>query len=63
MKNREKINNMALYDFLKIIKDRADKFDVCIMTLLPGGRFLCSGYNDCDKCLQEWLNEEDEDNA
>lgn len=58
MKNREKINNMALYDFLKIIRDRADKFDVCIMTLLPGGRLLCPWHTDCDKCLQEWLNEE-----
>jgi hypothetical protein len=54
---------MALYDFLKIIKDRADKFDVCIMTLLPYGRILCPWDSDCDKCLQEWLNEEDKDDA
>ena len=58
MKNREKINNMALYDFLKIISDRADKKDICVMELLPNGRNLCPLDSDCDKCLQKWLNEE-----
>lgn len=63
MTNSEKLRNMAIDDLLKSIKSRADKFDVCIMTLLPYGRNLCPWDSDCDKCLQEWLNEEDEDNA
>lgn len=56
MTNSEKLRNMPIDDLLKSIQEQAEKFDVCIMTLLPGGRLLCPWHNDCDKCLQEWLN-------
>lgn len=60
MTNSEKLRNMAIDDLLKSVKNRADEFDVCIMSLLPSGRFVCPWHNDCNKCLEEWLNEEAE---
>lgn len=63
MTNRERLNDMGIDNLLVYIQPRAEKFDVCIMSLLPGGGLICPWYNDCDKCLQEWLNAEDEDNA
>lgn len=58
MTNSEKLRNMAIGDLLKSIQEQAEIYDVCIMTLLPYGRVLCPWDSDCDKCLQEWLNEE-----
>ena len=59
MTNSEKLRNMAIDDLLKSIKSRAENTGICVMELLPNGRAVCPWHNDCDKCLQEWLNEED----
>ena len=49
----------SLGDYLIEIQKNLDKFDVCIMSILPGGRKFCP-MNDppCDECLRNWLNEE-----
>lgn len=56
MTNREKLRATTLEDFLPDIKSYAEKFDECIMTLLPDGRLTCPWHNDCERCLEDWLN-------
>lgn len=58
MTNRERLNKMGIDNLLSYIQPRAEKFDVCIMSLLPGGGLMCPWHNDCRRCLEDWLNEE-----
>ena len=56
MKNREWLQNMALYDLLMIISENEGG---CILAMLGEGLMpieLCNG--KCSTCLQAWLNEE-----
>ena len=57
--NRKKIMNESLGDYLVEVQKNLDKFNICIMHILPGGRKFCP-MNDpsCDECLRDWLNEE-----
>lgn len=58
MKNREWLQNMALYDLLCRISDYGETMneDFCIADALKIKDVWCNG--DCKKCLQAWLNEE-----
>lgn len=67
MKNRDILRGMAIYDLLKLIRlNVRDTVSPCLMEIVgeydckhcdkPALR--CDKYNDCDACLQAWLNEE-----
>lgn len=59
MKNRDRINEMNLYDFLLRI---ANQSDACIIKLASGvmpSVQRCNKYKTCAACLQNWLNEEE----
>ncbi len=70
MTNREKINDMALYDLLCRMQDNADdqQFDrafPCIIGFITGdppiwrcAEFMEGTHALCYKCIAAWLNEE-----
>ena len=62
MKNREKLNNRALYD-LMITINRC-KYKNCPMEIVGERKPECVpapeglAQTDCDRCIQDWLNRE-----
>ena len=66
MKNRDFLQNVAIYDLLKLIRlNVRDTVSPCLMEIVGGydrnnPALRCDKYKDCDACLQAWLNEERE---
>ena len=62
-RNREKLMEQSLYDLLCMMNENLRAFNsTCVMIGLIGYDkkvIRCYEYKgDCEKCLQEWLNEE-----
>lgn len=59
MKNRERLQSIAMYDLLLRI---ANNTESCILRLITGQmpRFeRCNREKCCAACLQKWMNEEE----
>jgi hypothetical protein len=61
MKNREKLLNTNIYDFLMQINAKLDRFGsrLCVLDLLrinPVADAECIA--NCEKCIAQWLNKE-----
>lgn len=60
MKNREKINNMALYDLMVTIN--RSKHKLCPIEIVGERKPECVNapeglaQTDCEGCIQDWLN-------
>lgn len=60
MKNRDKLNGMAIYDLLCRM---AKNSPYCIIETITGKAYKCPygrSLPDCHKCIAAWLNEEAE---
>ena len=62
MKNREKINNMALYDLMVTINRSSHK--LCPIEIVGERKPECVpaseglAQTNCERCIQDWLNRE-----
>lgn len=58
MKNRQRIMKTNLYDFLMTLNSNIQRiYKGCILEALTGNKINCD--QNCDKCMQEWLNKEE----
>ena len=64
MKNRDKLNGMAIYDLLCRMVENLYEADtnICIVETITGANEICRG-RTCQDCIAAWLNEEAEDNV
>ena len=62
MTNRDKLYKLCTYDLLLKINNglrKIDGGDVCVLDGLTGHYVHCVD-KSCDKCIHEWLNEEEQ---
>ena len=58
--NRDILLNTNLYDvLLKAHKTLAQRNTTCILEALDEGLVCCGKSDTCEKCIQRWLNQED----
>lgn len=64
MNNRQRyILNANEYDFLiriqHYLKQYITDFEPCVINVITGKTYYCSGVETCEECLQHWLNEDE----
>lgn len=59
MTNREKLIKTNIYDLLcKMQHNNFNRLDCqCVMEFVVGKEIKCTG-EGCDRCIEQWLNEE-----